>query len=447
MNPSSKTKRVSRFSAKLKDYKYYESAIERLHAKFSKEMPFKLYELQPEGFSFTNLFDDRKKVSKLLARDVSKGQYVFSPVHRQEIIRERKKRIIYRGTLMDRIIHLAVFAMLAEDMQQLFPPEVYSYRKGRDRTDAVESFLRYVRTHKTHHKTPKTRGLYVYRFDIKSYGESIPVDSTSPLWQMLRDFFEHSYGAQPQPLEWNLLVSMIRPQVIRNDREPSYNLIGIPDGAPITSLLLNLYVSPLDHYLRKIRNGVYARYGDDILFAHDDLKTFQQTVEVIDSILTTLSLRKNTVKTKAVFFNAAGREKDGVKGSNVVEYLGMQLHFDGTAALIAEKQRDVLSDIQERLKLTASQIKTHPLEERGRLLCDVVNQALNPGNAFVNPYAMALRKLVNHRGQLKDIDYQIARLVVKVLTGDSSVKQFRNIPIKKLRTDWHLVSLEYIRNQ
>src|SRR5262249_37171251 len=148
-------------------------------------------------------------------------------------------------------------------------------------------------------------------------------------------------------------------------------------GAPITSLLYNLYALQLDEYMGDIRGGFYARYGDDFLFAHEKTDVFQEAIEESDRILTRLLLKKNLAKTKCIFFNAAGRSQNGFVGSTVIEYLGMQLHFDGTAALKKQKVAEVLQDLKARLRVTIKQLRNRSLDEQGKFSCEVINKALD----------------------------------------------------------------------
>jgi len=435
------------WAEKLTDSAYFEAAIEKLHSKFASETRHKLHELQSEGFSFDQLFYDRKKLAKVLARDVSGSRYSFSPATIRQITIKNKRRTIYSFTLFDRIVHTALFAMLAEDIQPLFPAEVYSYIKGKDRMDAIEAFMQYIRKHRARYKQPLRRGFFVCHFDIKSYGESIPVTPSSGLWTELNRLFTQAYGRLPDEQEQQLLNSLIRPEIESADKNLYENTVGITDGAPITSLLLNLYVRPLDTFLSNIKGGFYARYGDDILFAHEDLDVFNSAMAGIAEQLARLHLQQNTKKTKMLFFNAAGRAKDSFKGSTAIEFLGMQLCFDGTAALKKNKITDIMHDIKNRISATVKQLPDYSLDEQGKLICSIVNKTLDPKDPMANPYAIFLRRIVNHRGQLKDVDYRIARLILETLTGDASVKKFRTIPFKKMRDEWKLLSVEYERNQ
>jgi retron-type reverse transcriptase len=431
------------FSAKLADPSYYEFSIDRLHSKFSSGNPQQLYEEDLEGVAFAQIYFDKKKIAKILARDVSCHRYNFSPAEARTLLIGKKQRRIFGFSIFDRIVHYAVFKMVSEDAKNYFPSQVYSYIKGRSRADAIKSFVLYLNEHVKQNTNPNRRGIYVYRFDIKSYGESIPVCPSSVLWKELDHYIKSKFSEPLTSNEWILIQKIVRP-IIKDSESGEYeNLVGIADGAPITSILLNVYVAELDKYIASIKGGIFARYGDDILFAHSDKNIFMEAVNEIKAILNKLKLKQNVQKTKIVFFNKAGRSVDNIQGSTVVEYLGMQIHFDGTIALKTDKIIDLMKELKHKMLSTANMLSFDSLDKKGILVCKVINELLNPGNNLSDHHVISLLNIVNHRGQLNDVDYRIARLVLYVLTGDASVKKFRTIHYKKRG----LISLEYVRNK
>ena len=87
-------------------------------------------------------------------------------------------------------------------------------------------------------------------------------------------------------------------------------------------------------------------------------------------------------------------------------------------------------------------------EQAGRAVCSVVGRALDPRSALTQQRsAIALRRVVTDRRQLRQLDYWIARIVVKALTGRRDARGFREVPYRKLRREWGLVSLVAARNR
>jgi len=434
------------FEEKLLNSSYYLAAIERLHIKFSTSHRSIYYEEEKEGYSFSHIYNDRKKIAKILAKDVSKKRYHFSPATLVNIITDGKRRTIFSYTLIDRIVHGALHTMLAEDLAALVSTSVYSYVKGKSRYNAISDLLTYTKQHRLRHRKPQDRGMYVYRSDIKSYGESIPVLPSSPLWQQLNCVFQIAYGAPMSLANYDLLTALIRPSIANKDGSLYEFLFGIPDGAPVSSLLLNLYVVDLDKVLANIEGGFYARYGDDFIFAHENHDVFIRVTDAIPALLSGLQLSANAKKTQRFFYNGAGRHSNALKGSSLVNYLGMVIDFNGATWLKKEKIELMMRDLALRMKASSVALKHKTIDDQGKLLCAIVNNFFDTKEPFSHPYANFFRFVVNDRTQLKQMDYRVARLVLKYLTNDTSVKKFRQISYRKMRQEWKLVSLVRARN-
>ncbi len=419
---------------------YYRAAIADLHHKFSTQFQTSLHQTQPEGYSFTQAFFDQRRLSRILAKAVAGSAYRFSPAALRTILLD-KQRVVFRFSLMDRIVHGAVYRMLAEHVLPQLPRTLYAYVKGRNRLQAMQDFAAFARRHRAVYADPKARGLYVLRCDIRAYGESIPVAPCSPLWAQLDAL------CAPAPEERVLLEQLIRPVIMHPDGGEYQLLRGIPDGAPISALLLNLYALPLDRLLGETEGGFYARYGDDILFAHPDAQRFKNAVAAVDDVLAALSLTRNAQKTKTLFFNGAGRDAGGFAGTTRIDYLGCSMDFRGAISLKQDKLKLLMRDLSTRAHASAKAMQTLPFEERGKALCRLLSNAIDPHAPHAHPYAGLLNYLVNDRAQLKRLDYWLARLVLRVMLHDSSVKGFRRIPYRTIRARWRLRSLTYARNR
>ena len=81
-------------------------------------------------------------------------------------------------------------------------------------------------------------------------------------------------------------------------------------------------------------------------------------------------------------------------------------------------------------------------------MCGVLNQRLfvDARDEGKESTASLLRCAVTDREQLAQLDYRLARLVVRVVTGDPRVRAFRRVPYRTVREDWGLRSLLHVRN-
>ena len=76
-----------------------------------------------------------------------------------------------------------------------------------------------------------------------------------------------------------------------------------------------------------------------------------------------------------------------------------------------------------------------------------MNRLYNLDDMMSHHYIKDVLKVVNDRGQLKDIDNLIALMIIGKLKGHRSIKNLRSFSYKKLRDEWGLISLEYARNK
>jgi hypothetical protein len=424
----------------LADRRRYERQIERLHQRYL--LTSRLYEMRQSDVSLATIVMNRGKVARLLAREVGEGRYELEPGELRTIRARHKTREVFACRITDLIVHGVVADVVAEALAAQLSPRVFSYRKGLSWLTPVSELAAYIRAERRKHADPRARGVYVLRRDVDSYTDSIPIGRDSPLWPLL----EGELGA-PLPL----VEDVIRAEM----RLPGGGVVcrakGLPMGQPIASTVANLYLGDLDRALQELPGGFYARYGDDFLFAHPDHAVAREAAAVSDEILRTLRLTVNAKKRRTLFLTPPGRPSDDwpeAKGTSGVPFLGTRIGADGTIGLDEPKIRAILRELDRRTAATVRTLNGADREQAGRAVCAVVNQALDPHSALSQQRsAIALRRVVTDRRQLEQLDYWIARIVVKALTGRKDARAFREIPYSKLRRDWGLVSLVGARNR
>ena len=424
----------------LADRRRYERQIERLHQRYL--LTSRLYELRQSDVSLATIVIKRGKVARLLAREVGEGRYELEPGELRTIRARHKTREVFSCRITDLIVHGVVADIVAEAMEAQLSPRVFSYRKGVAWVMPISELAAYLRAERRKHADPHARGVYVLRRDVDSYTDSIPVGATSLLWTMLK-------GELGDPLP-PLVEQVVRADLRLPDGAVVCRTRGLPMGQPIASVVANLYLRELDRALEEIPGGFYARYGDDFLFAHPDPAVARDADALMDDVVAGLSLTVNEKKKRTSFLTPAGRPSPDwpkAKGASSVPFLGTHISGDGTVGLDGKKVRLLLRELDERTTSTVRTLNGADREQAGRAVCAVVNRALDPQSALTQQKsAVLLRRVVSDRRQLEQLDYWIARLVVKSLTGRRDVRGFREIPYRKLRRDWGLVSLVAERN-
>ena len=423
----------------LADRRRYERQIERLHQRYL--LTSRLYELRQSNVSLASIVMNRGKAARLIAREVAEGRYELEPGELRTIRARHKLREVFSCRLTDLIVHGVVADIVTEAVDPRLSKRVFSYRKGLSWLTPIAELAAFVRAERCKHADPRARGVYVLRRDVDSYTDSIPIGRDSPLWPML----EAELGPLPPLFEQVVRVEMQVP-----DGGIACRIKGLPMGQPISSIVANLYLSDMDRALESIPGGFYARYGDDFLFAHADPKVTREAEAVIDRTLDALWLTVNEKKRRTLYLTPPGRPSDHwpqARGTSAVPFLGTRIAADGTIGLDEKKVRALLRELDRRATSTVRTMRGADRDRIGRAVCEVVNRALDPRSALTQSRsAIALRRVVTDRLQLEQLDYLIARIVLRAVSRRRDARAFREIPYAKLRHDWGLQSLVVARN-
>ena len=247
-----------------------------------------------------------------------------------------------------------------------------------------------------------------------------------------------------------LLYSIIRREITEEDGTVSIMDKGVPTGSAIQPPLCNLYLLDLDRLSEKQPDGFYARYGDDFIFCHPDFNTVQHVATQTDTLLKDLALTVSPHKMKDFYFTGPGRPSKhdpGLSHRSYVELLGCRLNFDGAIQLRNKKTQELLRDLQSRIRRSLCFMIGMTDREKTTKLCRIVNRALTPSDALCQRVAPMLHRTVNDREHLRHIDYLIALMVSRAVSGSRSVKAFRSVSYRRLRREHGLHSLVIRRNE
>ena len=434
--------------AALANPRRYRARIQRLHERYL----YTPQALQQEGVSLASVAFHQAKVSRLLARAIARGEYRVGSARARTIVAEAKTRVVFSYALTDLVVHGVVADALAEAIEPDLSPGLYSYRKGHSWWRAVSRFAAYTRAHRRSRPDPRTRGLYVLRRDVEAYTDSIPVGPTSPLWPMLRRALDRSgAGAGLGPADWRLIESIVRAEVVAEDGARFTRYLGVPTGQPVSCVLFNFYLAAFDREFDAIPGGFYARYCDDILFAHPDPEVVRDVDTRMRAALARLALTMKDQKSRSLYLTGAGRASavaPEFRGTTVVSFLGCFVTGAGTVALSRAKRRRLLADLDDRVARTATVLRGAERDTLGRAVCAVINRTLESRpSPSQQASALLLRKAVTDRPHLRQLDYMIARIVLRAVVGESGVSAFRRLPYRVIRQDWRLISLLHARNR
>lgn len=422
--------------AELADPEVYRIAAERVRRRVRSESDALIaLEVEPEA------------LLRRVAREVSTQFYAFGPVTPCRAFIAGKLRTLYRAEPLDDIVLGALARVLAAAFEPGLSPGLYSYRRGRSRADALRAFRRYLRAHRAERPDPRTRGLYVIRRDIHDYGDSIPCHAQSALWSQLTAALERAgIPALERLMVW--LRAAFRPPLRRGEWLDMPER-GVPTGSPLQPVACNLYLGPLDALCDAIPGGFYARYGDDVLFAHPSAEVALHCAERIDGCIAELGLGLNRDKSGMFYFTQPGRaaRDPRFRGVRAIDHLGVRIDFCGAFGLPRAKQRRLLADVRARLQASRKLLAGTPARERAPVLGAVVSATLSARSPLANDVADELARVIDDRNCLRQLDYQLARLTAASLTGDASPRALRIYPPRRLRREAGLASLVAARHR
>lgn len=167
-------------------------------------------------------------------------EYMPAPP-RQFMVYEPKKRIITAPAFRDRIVHHAICNEIEPLIDKRFVYDTYACRVGKGPQKAVARLQYFERE-----AAAEWREYWAYKGDIKSFFLSI-------VHEVLKELLQHIISDENV---LNLIYRFI----------DSYGPIGLPIGALLSQLLANLYLNPLDHFVKEnLRCRYYVRYMDDFV--------------------------------------------------------------------------------------------------------------------------------------------------------------------------------------
>lgn len=439
---------LASFAQALSNPRLYEKQILRLFEKYAAN--HQVYKVTQAAVPLAAFFNDRKRVAKLLARAVSQGEYAFEPATERQILTNGKQRSVYSLQITDRIVHGAIAELLQGYLLGVLSPHVYSYRAGTAWWQGAKDLAAYVRRHRSDVRDIRQRGLYVIKHDIRAYTDSIRVDSGAVLWDLLHRLLHiDPRVGDLQPHHWQLIASVIRPEVCDTSGARFCKRLGVTTGLPIANVLFNLCGMPLDESLGGIAGGFYARYSDDFIFVHPDHGVVREANERAAAILQRCHLKAHEAKAQIIYWTGAGRESadwQAARGTQDVVFLGCGINFRGEIFLEKKKVRKLMSDIKKVVHNTSRALNRPSAEVAGPVVCQALSHLFERRSAFAKRTALLLESLVTSRSQLKQLDGFIAELVVQRLTAWRHKSAFRKVSLRTLRFSWKLPSFFHRRN-
>ncbi|MFA4995528.1 MAG: reverse transcriptase/maturase family protein [Patescibacteria group bacterium] len=212
-------------------------------------------------------------------------------------ITDPKLREIHKATVVDRVLHHAIFRVFNPIFEPTFISSSFSCRISKGNHKGVDCLAKFIRQVSKNNTGP----CYVLKCDIKKFFDSIDHEILLNIIQKrisdqntmrLLSGIIGSYS-KTVPLQLGLF-----------ERERESNSAGLPIGNLTSQLFANIYMNEFDQFIKhKLKIRHYARYTDDFVIVSNDhayLESLIPEIQFFLEINLKLKLHPNKVSIRKI---------------------------------------------------------------------------------------------------------------------------------------------------
>ncbi len=232
-----------------------------------------------DGVRVSAFAEDLLPRVKTLAERVESGRYLTSPLLAVRMPKDRdpRGRELLIPTVEDRLLQRAVHDALSPVADGLLLPCVHGFRSGHSVQRAVEAC-----------RSAVVRRPWVVDADIRDFFASVPFETT----------LDALRAVAPDPRLLEIAEQWLSAPALRAGRQDPREA-GLPLGSPLSPLLANLVLRPLDAALFSER-VTYVRFADDLVVCCEGQAEATAAMEACGQALEPLGLALHAGKSRVV---------------------------------------------------------------------------------------------------------------------------------------------------
>lgn len=222
-----------------------------------------------DGMTIKKFEKEKRKQIPKLAEELKNGTWNPFPYLEIEIAKDKspeEKRKLGMTAIRDKIVQLAIKAIIEPRYDRIFIGNSYGYRPGKGAAKAIRRVLQECKNRKYN---------YVLRLDIDKFFDSID-------HSILRKRLVGT-GTEEEIIRL-IMLCMQMGKVKQKSHEWTDTLLGTPQGAVLSPLMANLYLHSFDQFAISCLLP-YIRYADDFLFLCESQEQAQEVLEKTETYL------------------------------------------------------------------------------------------------------------------------------------------------------------------